>query len=124
MIRRPTRSTRTDALFPYSTLFRSEVDVVRRRLVSCSVSGRGAHGTRSCRPLRGFRLDGRPDTGPRIRYGPLSEDLSGCCRKRNESAFPFHQASSEERRVGKGCVSTCKSRWLPYLLKKTKKRTI
>src|SRR3546814_2623786 len=28
MIRRPPRSTRTDTLFPYTTLFRSEVNVV------------------------------------------------------------------------------------------------
>src|SRR3546814_13095491 len=27
---------------------------------------------------------------------------------------------SEERRVGKECVSTCKSRWLPYHLKNKK----
>src|SRR3546814_19750374 len=27
---------------------------------------------------------------------------------------------SEERRVGKACVSTCKSRWSPYHLKKKK----
>src|SRR3546814_18647694 len=26
---------------------------------------------------------------------------------------------SEERRVGKGCVSTCRSRWSPYQSKKT-----
>src|SRR3546814_16295369 len=26
---------------------------------------------------------------------------------------------SEERRVGKGCVSTCRSRWSPYHYKKT-----
>src|SRR3546814_13161726 len=25
-----------------------------------------------------------------------------------------HQARSEERRVGKACVSTCRSRWSPY----------
>src|SRR3546814_7307360 len=29
MIRRPTRSTRTDTLFPYTTLFRSRVSVIR-----------------------------------------------------------------------------------------------
>src|SRR3546814_13216745 len=29
MIRRPPRSTRTDTLFPYTTLFRSSVDVLR-----------------------------------------------------------------------------------------------
>src|SRR3546814_1814989 len=32
MIRRPPRSTRTDTLFPYTTLFRSVVDVEHRRL--------------------------------------------------------------------------------------------
>src|SRR3546814_20225598 len=31
---------------------------------------------------------------------------------------------SEERRVGKGCVSTCRSRWWPYTLKKKKKKKI
>src|SRR3546814_19990086 len=30
---------------------------------------------------------------------------------------------SEERRVGKGCVSTCRSRWSPYHYKKTHNRT-
>src|SRR3546814_18498551 len=29
---------------------------------------------------------------------------------------------SEERRVGKECVSTCRSRWSPYHSKKNKKR--
>src|SRR3546814_19919429 len=29
---------------------------------------------------------------------------------------------SEERRVGKACVSTCRSRWSPYHEKKNKKR--
>src|SRR3546814_18563282 len=32
MIRRPPRSTRTDTLFPYTTLFRSELDSLRRSL--------------------------------------------------------------------------------------------
>src|SRR3546814_4272518 len=34
------------------------------------------------------------------------------------TAFPGHQIAmpprSEERRVGKECVSTCRSRWSPY----------
>src|SRR3546814_2323321 len=32
MIRRPPRSTRTDTLFPYTTLFRSEVELTRRNI--------------------------------------------------------------------------------------------
>src|SRR3546814_18359125 len=31
---------------------------------------------------------------------------------------------SEERRVGKECVSTCRYRWSPYHLKKKKKRHV
>src|SRR3546814_7029831 len=33
MIRRPPRSTRTDTLFPYTTLFRSVLDEIRAQLV-------------------------------------------------------------------------------------------
>src|SRR3546814_15782859 len=36
--------------------------------------------------------------------------------------FPMLQRS-EERRVGKECVSTCRSRWSPYHYKKQKTRT-
>src|SRR3546814_9680347 len=32
MIRRPPRSTRTDALFPYTTLFRSQRDIAAHRM--------------------------------------------------------------------------------------------
>src|SRR3546814_2336954 len=28
--------------------------------------------------------------------------------------IPLHDERSEERRVGKECVSTCRSRWSPY----------
>src|SRR3546814_2412947 len=31
---------------------------------------------------------------------------------------PGHEPRSEERRVGKECVSTCRSRWSPYHSKK------
>src|SRR3546814_12428240 len=36
----------------------------------------------------------------------------------HEFAFQVLAQRSEERRVGKECVSTCRSRWSPYLLKK------
>src|SRR3546814_15401311 len=35
---------------------------------------------------------------------------------------PFRDCRSEERRVGKECVSTCRSRWSPYHLKKKRKK--
>src|SRR3546814_14784924 len=46
----------------------------------------------------------------------------------NRVASLIHRAAaksalgSEERRVGKECVSTCRSRWSPYHLKKTDKK--
>src|SRR3546814_18854059 len=39
------------------------------------------------------------------------------------SAIDFNMTMrSEERRVGKECVSTCRSRWSPYHTKKKKKK--
>src|SRR3546814_19700065 len=34
--------------------------------------------------------------------------------------YAAHTIRSEERRLGKGCVSTCRSRWSPYHYKKKK----
>src|SRR3546814_16886572 len=31
-----------------------------------------------------------------------------------QNAIAFYRTRSEERRVGKECVSTCRSRWSPY----------
>src|SRR3546814_4652441 len=39
MIRRPPRSTRTDTLFPYTTLFRSQLPVVRRSVQPSAPGG-------------------------------------------------------------------------------------
>src|SRR3546814_14143676 len=39
-----------------------------------------------------------------------------------QSSIPTYDRS-EERRVGKECVSTCRSRWSPYQYKKNKKQT-
>src|SRR3546814_4671854 len=48
MIRRPPRSTRTDTLFPYTTLFRSDQEF-------CSQAGRGgAHPARQWQAIAGI----------------------------------------------------------------------
>src|SRR3546814_4157714 len=39
MIRRPPRSTRTDTLFPYTTLFRSPGDLVLDAVEQCAAKG-------------------------------------------------------------------------------------
>src|SRR3546814_11787929 len=40
------------------------------------------------------------------------------------TASGHHDGRSAERRVGKECVSTCRSRWSPYHKKKKKQHTI
>src|SRR3546814_7329152 len=57
MIRRPPRSTRTDTLFPYTTLFRSEPGHGARR----------RERQRSC--LASLRFDLRPDDARQTRIG-------------------------------------------------------
>src|SRR3546814_11211591 len=85
MIRRPPRSTRTDTLFPYTTLFRSNDALTELEAGPAAV----------------FSSDGE-------RNGVFHGFL-----KRWDKAW-----RSEERRVGKECVSTCRSRWSPYHYKK------
>src|SRR3546814_12685771 len=43
-------------------------------------------------------------------------------RDGHRPGVPRAEARSEERRVGKECVSTCRSRWSPYHLKKKNNR--
>src|SRR3546814_12604964 len=106
MIRRPPRSTRTDTLFPYTTLFRSlQLPSVSRIPVPLSKPNK-LH-------LAGAGAPGRTaDIGScfhhRRRVGPKP------CRRQRLDQVEERQSRSEERRVGKECVSTCRSRWSPY----------
>src|SRR3546814_9879132 len=74
MIRRPPRSTRTDTLFPYTTLFRSAV------AADCRYDGIHA---RYCHRF-GYRGSRRRDTGRKIRLAPCPHHL--LVRKRSLAA--------------------------------------
>src|SRR3546814_11283745 len=120
MIRRPPRSTRTDTLFPYTTLFRSvanhyserlreiwrlENPTVRRVVIhvrptgatqppqakSMSAAGETVVAVQPARPVP---VEATPQSMPQVRE---MDDVE----------------RSEERRVGTECVSTCRSRWSP-----------
>src|SRR3546814_5122077 len=91
MIRRPPRSTRTDTLFPYTTLFRSEHG-------SCSIGNQAQCGTRgrfcfeavrgsaargdldkTCRAVRAARrVLSRTGRECRIDQSPLSQTVGAC----------------------------------------------
>src|SRR3546814_4609809 len=166
MIRRPPRSTRTDTLFPYTTLFRSHAAVHAQAV---AVSSHMLPKTRAYYEiwLDEERVAGSGEEAETI-YGsaylprkfkigfaiPPSNDIdvfaqdlgfiaileAGALRGYNVcvgagmGATPGDPAPyprladvigfvtpdqvlavrSEERRVGTGCVSTCRSRWSPY----------
>src|SRR3546814_17177436 len=63
---------------------------------------------------------GRRDARAFCRQHDLRRWRTGRCREDEafQPAVPAQRIRSEERRVGKECVSTCRSRWQPYHYKK------
>src|SRR3546814_19957556 len=121
MIRRPPRSTRTDTLFPYTTLFRSHhASAAQRRRRRRAPAARSAllvavEARQKQGEERG-RLHIALRGGDRARSGAAG---GGRCRLRS---YPHRRGAmlrcrrllrSEERRVGTECVRTCRSRWAP-----------
>src|SRR3546814_18492593 len=112
MIRRPPRATRTDTLFPYTTLFRSRNE--RRRSLSVAQRTTGADRGRQMALCRG-RTDAAAHCSGFQRRKASRLDLS----HHRLAGGRFHSSAcagrSEERRVGEECVSTCRSLWSPYV---------
>src|SRR3546814_14548079 len=132
MIRRPPRSTRTDTLFPYTTLFRSGAG----RIIAID--------TRAA-PLERARAFGATDVVQAAIDDPRHEALVDRIRAMTGGRGVDHafeatgiaalaftplllarnggnaiqvsgahgEVRSDERRVGKECVSPCRSRWSP-----------
>src|SRR3546814_11052987 len=113
MIRRPPRSTRTDTLFPYTTLFRSLDDHRHTAGGVGSASPRGSDNAK-CTGEAPARVSDDPDSKrSAARAETLILRLVPLWRHSSASTASF-KLRSEERRVGKECVSTCRSRWSPY----------
>src|SRR3546814_17667733 len=114
MIRRPPRSTRTDTLFPYTTLVRSagrrayDLETIRRWL---EVFLKRFFG------FSQFKRSALPN-GPKVSAGGALSPRGDWRAPSDGVATPWldelKRNRSEERRVGKECVSTCRSRWSPY----------
>src|SRR3546814_20569801 len=111
MIRRPTRSTRTDPLFPYTTLFRSSL------LIGVNNQYRG----RAVEEYRGefARLLERAigyagGLASRVLVLSIPDwGVTPFAAREGRDGAPVARAldRSEERRVGNESGSTCKSRW-------------
>src|SRR3546814_15027574 len=135
MILRPPRPTRTDKLFPYTTLFRS--DALNGGTVTFGAGNEINSGADTVQDivwrnsnaldLTNVKFDGK--LGSEMTDAELFalEDLithgtdlasSGLATVKADNVY-VTQASgptqrSEERRVGKECVGTCRSRWGRY----------
>src|SRR3546814_10982124 len=102
MIRRPPRSTRTDTLFPYTTLFRSpEPDSSAAEYVKYGRNRLAEGKLPLCAEMCSTK-------------SLLAGDGEVIERIYKERVTVRGYGRSEERRVGKECVSTCRSRWSPY----------
>src|SRR3546814_19052620 len=118
MIRRPPRSTRTDTLFPYTTLFRSD----EAYLCHCRMCQRATGGV-SIAFKNVKRADVTWERAPDWYASSPFAKRPFCSACGAPLGFAFDEGSenmdltigsrSEERRVGKGCGSTCKTRWTP-----------
>src|SRR3546814_13533117 len=133
MIRRPPRSTRTDTLFPYTTLFRSEetkrrtytphiIQPDRTTFVPIGFDVFGGWGASTTDEIENHLAKGanREKSAKRAFADWLSYHLSAAIWMYSASSlcqrvrYIEDPNRSEERRVGKECVSTCRSRWSPY----------
>src|SRR3546814_12867953 len=116
MIRRPPRSTRTDTLFPYTTLFRSEV--------FCRINTSCPFGWSRCAPPSQFTRtfspgevlvsdERRPHSAVRIPDGFSGRSYPVPVRRNCDVVAPVSN-STEERRGGKEGGGECSSRWWPF----------
>src|SRR3546814_14313337 len=105
MIRLPPESTRTDTLFPYTTLFRSRVAAGAQAFGDQLgvVAGRRGRAGRPCGPAREVGV---------LEHVVQHHAEAGAGEARVEGlGLVACVDRSAERRVGKECVSTCRSRW-------------
>src|SRR3546814_20138474 len=117
MILRQPRSTRTDTLFPYSSLFRSPEAVATSGRSRRGVSHSPVLGTKSMEQMlwdAACQVRGEKDAPkfkdyllPLLFIKRLSDVFDDEVQRLTET----YGDRSDARRVGKECVSTCRTRW-------------
>src|SRR3546814_14272149 len=131
MIRRPPRSTRTDTLFPYTTLFRSCKSFHIRQMSAAEAVRRDERRRRQVDGACGglFAIPKEPGGEERrdpcgmadvmqaiVVQGQLPRQPGVHAERRHQSREEFPR--SERRRVGNEGVRTCIFRWSPSPYKK------
>src|SRR3546814_16652189 len=124
MILRPLISTRTDTLFPYPTLVLSEHLVViagnchrlplpAPRDAGHRLAGKIVKGGLRVKVEPTIDID-EPNIPLPLNIGDGQQQHAGVLDDIIARLDRDCDVRSEERRVGKECVSTCRSRWSPY----------
>src|SRR3546814_15107636 len=114
MIRRPPRSTRTDTLFPYTTLFRSPAEHVVE-ILAPALEIRIVHAGKYCRQAIALQLEcvlGGVMADPNQLRQARAQFRVGAQKRMQVDEVAQR---SQKRRVGKECVSPCRCRCLPVL---------
>src|SRR3546814_13544335 len=113
MIRRPPRSTRTDTLFPYTTLFRSPLGAPLPgdlgRPILHHQRGLGMAPEESADEAA--RRAAQAAEAERQRIAAEQRAARGSSVMLQLGTNPTSGTRSEERRVWKECVRTCRYRW-------------
>src|SRR3546814_14957471 len=107
MKRRPPRPTRTDTLFPSTTLFRSShcPPCCLSRISTCSCAREGADSSRLTGSCQQCLIHKRPGPSGGSMFPLRSHILTTAVARRHRLSRRW-----EERREGKECVSTCRPR--------------
>src|SRR3546814_19472243 len=118
MIRRPPRSTRTDTLFPYTTLFRSRYhrevagETARHAVERQAIEAALARVDREIANLVAAIAGGLNNPSVKARLDEMEEERAVFAAESAQTA-PATIHRSEERRVGKTGVSKCRTRGSP-----------
>src|SRR3546814_2953847 len=109
MIRRPPRSTRTDTLFPYTTLFRSQpgLEIQPGRQVEIGVRGPGeaVHATVLATAIRIHRL-AEADVGRVVAADDAARALLGDPGRRMRGRVLVHRTPAVVLAAGDGLLET------------------
>src|SRR3546814_14795719 len=126
MMPRPPRSTRTDTLFPYTTLVRSDEAALpdfiglQRTAIAAEKHALTGGDWRGDTKAIAIAAAGNGADATDFPAQPLpsdddvESDNQAGSRRWTHVLVVAIIVRSEERRVGKECVSRCRSRWSPY----------
>src|SRR3546814_17711212 len=122
MIRLPPRSTRTDTLFPYTTLFRSQPHRVFPLRCHLRPAAKASSRESFLYMVPANTSWSQGPQSPTLTLSVKSEvDSTKYSLRSAESSLKLMKPESiqkvfrsEERGLGKECVSQCRSRWSPY----------